>query len=516
MTPNATRLCRPTPACCAAGESTFDLSCLEPPRGRELLPMGGRAPCRARGISLDRIKASPRGTVPVAARDADNLAYPVQTHPSTAPTGRRASLRRSSRRGCLRMLAVEVYVWRYETSMPEIVARVLVFAAAVAGSVLVLRRDAPWQVSRPLKVAAGVLIAALILRLFAARVLPRDASCSGLLSPRARWRRGCSRRAPGPRWLRRALVPRSSWRHSHFLLLRLLPPALRRPGDLAGRSCRASSSPPTSPQVPDLVAVLPVEPVDPVRRRAPLLYRACFWPRTSPPPAPISEALARRRRPKPSGARGAAGARRRRPRVLAAVVPAGSPRRSVGDWFYRSIAHRLPGPARHDPARRAPDRARRRRRAVGSFPDPLQCWRATAGSRRPTSAPGARSHQRRSVLITVDALRADQDGRLRPSRATTRRSSTRLHREGRLVSHRQRLLDLRRSRSAGWSPSTASKYWHQVAPNATSPSLDVLKRLGYRSHFFLERRSHEPLRPAQVLRRRHRRLSRRPPRRAAT
>ena len=34
------------------------------------------------------------------------------------------------------MLAVELYVWRYETESPEIVARVLVLAAAVAGFVL--------------------------------------------------------------------------------------------------------------------------------------------------------------------------------------------------------------------------------------------------------------------------------------------------------------------------------------------------------------------------------------------
>ena len=86
------------------------------------------------------------------------------------------------------------------------------------------------------------------------------------------------------------------------------------------------------------------------------------------------------------------------------------------------------------------------------------------------------------VRITVDALRADQMGVYGHARDNTPFLS-RLQREGKLVRFDNAFSTCAES-FCGMLAVHASKYWHEVTPKNFTLA-DVLKRLGYRSHFLL-------------------------------
>lgn len=362
------------------------------------------------------------------------------------------------------MLAVELYVWRYETESPEIVARVLVLAAAVAGFVLLLRRDAPWKVARPLRLLAGVLIAALALRFFSAEIFHAMLLLGPLsIGVVAAW---AIARAPVPRVVRRFLTA-AILATLHFLVFGyyvVLFIGLETWKQIVSRELVAAYV----VQIRDLLAVLPVEPWVSFTGIA-LLYGAFFGAYFAAA-GRISDALAgiprSPRLPAPVAASALLGAI-----VFAVASPA------VGTWLYRSAVTDFKDPlattlfAEYHVSMGGSHRM---------VPNPL----GLARDRQIAAAYAAPAHAftKTIVLITVDALRADQMGVYGHARDNTPFLS-RLQREGKLVRFDNAFSTCAES-FCGMLAVHASKYWHEVTPKNFTLA-DVLKRLGYRSHFLL-------------------------------
>ena len=362
------------------------------------------------------------------------------------------------------MLAVELYVWRYETTAPEIVARVLVLAVAVAGFVLLLRRDAPWKVGRPLRFAAGVLIAALAVRFFSAPIF-HAMFLLGLVGVGSlpAW---AIARAPVSRPVRRVAIA-AVLATLHFLVFSyyvVLFIGLESWKQIVSRELVAAYV----VQIPDLLAALPIDPWISFAGIA-LLY-GLFFGAYFAVAARIGDAFASvprsPRLPAPVTASALLGVT-----VLAVASPA------VGTWLYRSAVTDFKDPlattllAEHHVAMGGSHR-------LVANPLGLARDRQIAAS---YAAP-ARTFNKTIVVITVDALRADQMGVYGHPRDNTPFFS-RLQREGRLVRFDNAFSTCAES-FCGMLAIHASKYWHEVAPKNFTLA-DVLKRLGYRSHFFL-------------------------------
>ena len=227
------------------------------------------------------------------------------------------------------------------------------------------------------------------------------------------------------------------------------------------------------PQIPELVAVLPVSPWA-VYGGVAAVYLAflaaylAFSGYICDGLAPGDEAVARRA---PLPARVAVTA------LLAGIVCAASSP-VAGDWLYRSFVTDYRDPLATtllvkqtplgggDELRllRDPVKLARERQIAANYPAP---------ERTPSKA---------LVLITVDALRADQMGVYGHARDNTP-FLARLHREGRLVRFDNAFSTCAVS-FCGLVGLHTSKYWHELAERNFT-LVDALSRLGYRSHFLL-------------------------------
>jgi glucan phosphoethanolaminetransferase (alkaline phosphatase superfamily) len=358
--------------------------------------------------------------------------------------------------------ALELYAWAYELSSPDIVARLGVLAAVVGCVLLGHRRLAQGKpVGWPGAVAA-LVVGALALRLFAVNLL-HAMLVLGLLTAglAGAW---ILARVPGPDGLRRALVA-ALLGTLHFVLFgyyALLFIGRETWQEVVSLELIIAYL----PQVPDLVAVLPVS----------------AWVLCGGVAAAYLAVLATYHafsRPLCEGLRSIGGGRARFAvtAVLASVVCAmSSP--VAGDWLYRSFLTDYRDPlATTLLVKPTPFEAGDELRLVR---DPVKLARerqVAASYAAPERAP-----TKTLVLITVDALRADQMGVYGHPRDNTP-FLARLHHEGRLVR-----VDNAFSTCAvsfcGLVGIHTSKYWHEVAERNFT-LVDALKRLGYRSHFLL-------------------------------
>jgi arylsulfatase A-like enzyme len=365
--------------------------------------------------------------------------------------------------------AIELYAWRYEVSSADIVARLTVLAAAVGGLPLLRRQRAIGLIGRRAGIVAGVVIGALMLRLFAVNLLHAMLVLGLLVIGLAgAW---ASARAPAPRWLRRSLVAlvlatlhfllfvyyvllfvgRETWRE--VVSLELIMAYL--------------------PQVADLVAVLPVNPW-PLYGGAAGIYLV-FLAIYVAFSGRICDGLARPGQGMPEAATVPA-------RITVTALLAGigcamsSP--AAGEWLYRSFLTDYRDPLaitllmKQTPLEvgdelrllREPVKLARDRQIAATYPAPAEV---------PTKT---------FVLITVDALRADQMGVYGHPRDNTP-FLARLHREGRLMRFDNAFSTCAVS-FCGLVGVHTSKYWHEIAERNFTLA-DALKRLGYRTHFLL-------------------------------
>jgi len=355
---------------------------------------------------------------------------------------------------------MELYAWRYEVSAYDRVARVAVLAAAV-GLVLFHRRGARGPAAWRLRALAGLVIGALAVRLFAVNLL-HALLVLGLLSIglAGAW---ALARAPGPRWLRRSLVA-VLLATLHFLLFGyyvLLFIGREAWQAVVSRDLIVAYL----PHVHELVAILQVSPWIPYGGIA-LVYLV-FLAAYLAAAGRICEGLARAAIP----ARFAVTA------ILAGLAAAASSP-AVGDWLFRSFVTDYRDPLvttflLKQTVLGAGD-------GMELAPDPLKLARdrQIAARYAPPLPPPART----VVLITLDAVRADQMGVYGHPRDNTP-FLTRLHREGRLVRF-DNAFSICAASFCGLIGLHTSKYWHEVAERNFTLA-EVMTRLGYRSHFLL-------------------------------
>jgi hypothetical protein len=361
--------------------------------------------------------------------------------------------------------AIELYAWRYEVSPEDIGARLAVLAAAVGGW-LVLRRPRGARAPR-LRAVAALVIGALVVRLFAVNLL-HAMLVLGLVAVglAGAW---AIARSPAPRWSRRALIA-LLLATLHFLLVgyyALLFIGRETWQEVISRELIVAYL----SQIPELVAVLPVSPwalyggvaaVYVAFCAAYLAFSGVICDSVAPPAATT---------PEPAVPTRAAAV------VLLACIASATSSPVLGNWLYRSSVtdYRDPlaitllvrqTPLTGDGLRlvRDPVKLARDRQIAAHY-----------------SAP-ALDPAKTLVLITVDALRADQMEVYGHPRHNTPFLS-RLHREGRLVRFDNAFSTCPLS-FCGLVGIHTSKYWHEVAERNFTLA-DVLRRLGYRSHFLL-------------------------------
>lgn len=365
--------------------------------------------------------------------------------------------------------AMELYAWRYEVSSHDIVARLAVLTAAVGGFLLFRRWRARGSAAGWVGFVAAIVMGALAVRLFAVNLLHAMLVLGlltiGLLGA---W---VLARTPGPRWVRRSLVA-LLLATLHFLLFSyyvLLFIGRETWQEVVSRELIVAYL----PQIPDLVAVLPVSPWIPYGGVAIvyLVFLAAYLAFSGR----ICESLARGNGAMP--ARATVPARVAVTAFLAGIVCATSSP-VAGDWLYRSFVTDYRDPLATtllvkqtaleagDELRlvRDPLKLARDRQVAANYPAPEHTLTKTV------------------VLITVDALRADQMGVYGHARDNTP-FLARLHRERRLVRFDNAFSTCAVS-FCGLVAIHASKYWNELAERNFT-LVEVLKRLGYRSHFLL-------------------------------
>ena len=359
--------------------------------------------------------------------------------------------------------ALELYAWRYELSSTDIAVRLAVLAAAVGAFAWFRRARAHGSATSRVAIAVAILIGILVVRLFIVNLLHAmlvlglltvGLACAWILV-----------RVPAPRWLRLSLVA-LVLATLHFLIFAYYVLLF-----IGQETWHAIVSweliVAYLPRVPDLVAVLPINPWIPYGVVACayagfLVVYLLFAGR-------ICQGLL--------GGDPGLSPRLAVTACFAGVVCAASSP-AAGDWLYRNFVTDFRDPLvatllAEQALQMTTDEMPLVRDAVALARD----RRVAAEYRAPALA-----HAKTLVLITVDALRADQMNVYGHARDNTPFLS-RLYREGRLVR-----VDNAFSTCAvslcGLASIQTSKYWHQLA-DQNFTLVDVLTRLGYRSHFLL-------------------------------
>jgi arylsulfatase A-like enzyme len=365
--------------------------------------------------------------------------------------------------------AMEFYAWRYEAPSDSILARVAVLAAVAGGCLLFRRWRGQAAAVRRVGIVAAIVIGALAVRFFAVNLL-HAMLVSGLLTIGllGAW---ALARAPAPRRVRRSLVA-LLLATLHFILFAyyvVLFIGRETWHEVVSRELIVAYL----PHIADLVAILPVSPWIPYGSAAIayLVFLTVYLAFSGR----ICESLAGDEKRMPLHA--AVPARVAATAFLAGIVCAvSSP--AAGDWLFRSFVTDYRDPLTttllvsptpltvSGKLRLVPNALNltRDRQIAASYPAPERTFTKTI------------------VLITVDALRPDQMGVYGHARDNTP-FLTRLHREGRLVRVDNAFSTCALS-ICGLIAIHASKYWHQLAEQNFTLA-DVLKRLGYRSHFLL-------------------------------